>query len=86
MIGEFPFALLLRITKPAYVYGTTIVAFGLFATCCIATTEYSALLGLRFLVGFAEAAAQTSFLYLGLWYKPNELAMRTGQATNMQRP
>ncbi|RDL41557.1 Uncharacterized protein BP5553_01536 [Venustampulla echinocandica] len=77
MVGEFPFALLLRVSKPAYVYGFTIIAFGLFATCCVATRSYAALLVLRLLVGVAEAAAQTAFLYLSLWYKPDELAMRT---------
>ncbi|KFZ03373.1 hypothetical protein V502_10999 [Pseudogymnoascus sp. VKM F-4520 (FW-2644)] len=77
MIGEFPFALLLRVAKPSYVYGATIAAFGMFATCCAATTSYPALLALRFLVGITEAAAQTAFLYLSLWYKPNELALRT---------
>ena len=78
MIGELPFALLLRVAKPAYIYGSTIVLFGLFATCCVATTKYAGLMVLRLLVGFAEAAVQTAFLYLSLWYKPDELAMRTG--------
>jgi MFS family permease len=81
MIGELPFALLLRVVKPAYIYGSTIVLFGLFATCCVATTKYAGLMVLRLLVGFAEAAAQTAFLYLALWYKPDELAMRTGRQT-----
>ncbi len=77
MVGEFPFALLLRVLRPSYLYAGTIVAFGVFATCCAATTSYAALLVLRLLVGFAEAGVQTAFLYLALWYKPNELAMRS---------
>jgi hypothetical protein len=77
MVGEFPFAMLLRKFPPTYIYGSTVILFGMFATLCVATKSCTALLILRL---FAESSCQTSFLYLSLWYKPEELAMRSGMS------
>lgn len=78
MIMELPYGLALRVSKPAYLYGFSVLGFGVFSVCVAATKSYAPLMVIRLLVGCTEAAIQTGFVYTSLWYKPNELAVRNG--------
>lgn len=52
------------------------IAWGVFTSCMVAAQTLSALMGLRFLIGGAEAFIHGTLIYLSFWYRYNELATR----------
>jgi hypothetical protein len=52
------------------------VAWGLFTTCLVTTKTVGTLMGLRFLIGSAEAFVHGTLIYLSFWYRYSELATR----------
>ena len=54
------------------------IFFGLCANLVPVAGNYSGLMALRFFLGCGEGVAVMGFLYLSLWYKADELALRTG--------
>jgi MFS family permease len=72
-------ALLMRIIPTQLVFGGAILLFGLCATCIAFSGGYAGLMVLRTLLGLGEAVLTLAFLYLSLWYKPDELAFRSGR-------
>jgi MFS family permease len=54
--------------------------FGLCATLISVTTNLAGLLVLRTFLGMGEAILTLGFLYLSFWYRPEELALRSGIA------
>ena len=78
MIIELPAGMALRYCQPRYVFSGALVLFGMFS-CLFCVAEYEGLLGLRFLLGLAEAFANNAFIFVSLWYRPEQLALRTGE-------
>ncbi|KAF2158851.1 hypothetical protein M409DRAFT_71412 [Zasmidium cellare ATCC 36951] len=76
MVFELPAALSLRFLHPGWAYGSAVMAFGVFSTCLSSVHSYGGVLGLRLLLGCAEAYLQTGLVYLALWYKPGEMGTR----------
>lgn len=81
MVIELPAGLLLRVYHPRYVIGYAAVSFGVFAHCVATAKSYTTVMVLRVLIGLAEAFVNNGFLYASLWYRPHELALRTGRNT-----
>lgn len=78
LIAELPIALLMRIVPAQFVFGGAILVFGLCSTLIAFSGGYAGLMVLRTLLGLGEAVLTLGFLYLSLWYKPDELAFRSG--------
>ncbi|KAJ9606354.1 hypothetical protein H2200_009315 [Cladophialophora chaetospira] len=76
MIIELPCCLGLIYIKPGHQFGLATIAFGLLATCIAATHDYGSLIAIRFLLGLSEAFVQVGFVYLSLWYRHDEIALR----------
>ena len=51
--------------------------FGVLATCVSACKSYGSLIAVRFLLGLSEAFVQVGFVYLSLWYRHDEIALRS---------
>ncbi|KAK7964529.1 hypothetical protein LTR80_005530 [Exophiala xenobiotica] len=77
-LAELPCALLLRKISANYVYGSSVILFGIVTTLVFVSGSYAGLMVLRFLLGIGEAVITTGFLYLNLWYRRDELAWRSG--------
>jgi hypothetical protein len=86
MVFELPAALSLRLIRPGWAYGTAVLLFGVFACCLSSVKTYGALLGIRLLIGLAEAFVQTGWVFLSLWYKHDELSTRTGTPPRTPSP
>lgn len=82
MLVELGGGMLLRKVHPRWIIGGSTLFFGLFATCMAAVKGYGPLLVLRLLLGFAEGIGYGVYLYTSLWYKPYELAGRTGESSS----
>jgi MFS family permease len=78
MVIEFPAGMLLRYTHPRYVFSGALVSFGIFAACMAHAKSYAATMILRVFIGLGEAVANNAYIFISLWYKPNELSLRTG--------
>ena len=78
MVFIFPANLLLRKVGPKVQFGVAVAIFGVFVCCYDAARNYGDLIGLRFLVGGAEALLQSIALYMISWYGRNELGKRIG--------
>ena len=59
-----------------------LILFGLFSML-FTVSEYAGVMVLRVLLGLAEAFVNNAFIYVSLWYKPNELALRTAAIYSM---
>lgn len=55
------------------------MAFGTFIILMAFRNSYPALMVLRVLVGLGEVFVNNAFIFLTLWYKPEEVALRTGE-------
>lgn len=85
MIVELPAAMTIRYYHPRYIFCLSLLAFGVSAACMAATKSYAGIMVLRVVIGLGEAFANNAYIYITLWYKPKELAMRTGaKATTRQ--
>ncbi|KAI1614623.1 major facilitator superfamily domain-containing protein [Exophiala viscosa] len=83
MVLELPAGLLLRICPPRFVLGVNAVLFGIFACAMASAKSYASVMVLRVLIGFAEAFVNNAYLYISLWYRPNELSTRTAAIYGM---
>lgn len=79
MLIELPAAMSLRYFHPRYVFGLALLAFGLFAAVIPPARSYGAIMTLRVLIGLGEAFTTNAYIFISLWYKPSELATRTGE-------
>ena len=66
-----------------YVFGAAVLVFGLGAGLVPVAGGYAGLMVLRFLLGCGEGVLTMGFLYLSQWYKPEELALRTGKLPSL---
>lgn len=80
MIVELPAGMALRYIHPRYVFSGSLVLFGLFATL-FTIAGYGGVLALRFWTGIFEAVVNNCFIFISIWYRPEELALRTGELT-----
>ena len=78
MLLELPAGLSLRYIHPRYVFSTALISFGTFAACLSVVDGYAGLMVLRVLTGLGEVFVNCGFIYISLWYRPSELALRTG--------
>ncbi|KAH8882144.1 putative pantothenate transporter [Thozetella sp. PMI_491] len=76
LLGQLPGTLLLRKIGPPYQFAGAMVSWGVVTTATAWAKNYSTLMGLRVLVGLAEAFIQGAVFYLSFWYKNTELATR----------
>lgn len=76
MVIELPCCLGLLYFKPGHQFGLATIAFGTLATCIAACNSYGSLIAIRFLLGLTEAFVQVGFVYLSLWYRHDEIALR----------
>lgn len=67
---------------PCYVFGASLITFGACAALLAPVKSYAGVIILRLMIGVAEAFGQIAYLYVTLWYKPNERASRTGKFTS----
>jgi MFS family permease len=79
MLIELPAAMSLRYFQPRYVFGLALIAFGIFAAVIPPARSYGAIMALRVLIGLGEAFTTNAFIFVSLWYKPEELATRIGE-------
>lgn len=70
----------MRIIPAQFVFGGAILIFGLSATCMAVAGGYTGLMVLRTILGMGDAVLTLGFLYLSLWYRPDELAFRSGES------
>jgi MFS family permease len=78
MLIELPAGLFLRKFPPRYVIGFALISFGVIACCFAVAKTYATAIVLRLLIGLGEAFVNNAFIYISTWYKPDELALRTG--------
>lgn len=78
MLIELPAGMMLRYFHPRYVFGASLVAFGTFAACLAVSRDYAAVMVLRLLIGLGEAFINNSWIFISLWYKPDEMSLRAG--------
>lgn len=74
---ELPCCLGIIYIKPGHQFGLATITFGLLATLISVCKGYGSLVAIRFLLGLAEAFVQVSFVYLSLWYRRDEIALRS---------
>ena len=79
MIIELPAGMALRYIHPRYVFAISLVVFGTCATCLAASRSYAAVMVLRLLIGLGEAFINNSWIFISLWYKPEEMSLRAGK-------
>lgn len=80
LVIELPAALLMRVIPAQFVFGGAVLVFGLCATLISVATGFAGLMVLRLFLGFGEAVMTLGFLYCSLWYKSEELALRSGKS------
>lgn len=76
---ELPVCLTLRYIPARFAFGVPIMAFGTFVLLMAFCHSYASLTILRVVVGFAEVFVNNAFIFITLWYKPEEVALRTGK-------
>lgn len=76
MVIELPCCLGLVYFHPAHQFGLATIVFGVLATCVAACHSYGVLIAIRLLLGLSEAFVQVGFVYLSLWYRHDEIALR----------
>lgn len=79
MIFEFPAFLLIRRFHAPTVYGISIIIFGISGLCTAYAKTYAQMIVLRLIMGCGEATVLTSFLFVSLWYRREEISTRTGE-------
>ncbi|CAI4214547.1 unnamed protein product [Parascedosporium putredinis] len=78
MAFEFPVFIMIRRFHAPTVYALSVIAFGVAGLCTAYAKTYAQVLVLRLILGCGEAAVQTSFLFVSLWYRREELGTRCG--------
>ncbi|EXJ94342.1 hypothetical protein A1O1_02736 [Capronia coronata CBS 617.96] len=76
VVFQLPGTVLIKKIGPPFQFAGAMLLWGAVTTALVACTSYSDLMGLRFLVGAAEAYVQGSTLYLSFWYTYPELVTR----------
>lgn len=76
---ELPVCLTLRYVPARFAFGVPIMLFGTFVLLMAFCDSYAALIVFRVMIGFAEVFVNNAFIFLTLWYKPEEVAWRTGK-------
>ena len=79
MLIELPAGMMLCYIHPRYVFAASLVVFGTCAACLAASRSYIAIMVLRFLIGLGEAFINNSWIFISLWYKPDEMSLRAGK-------
>src|ERR1700744_498229 len=70
---------MLRKIPANVIYGCAVIFFGLATVLISQSGGYAGLMVLRALLGVGEAVITTGFVYLTLFYKREELALRSGR-------
>lgn len=78
VICIIPANLSIRFFKAHRQIGGCVIIFATLSCCMAAAKNAAAVLALRILFGFASTFLQALTLYTSLWYKRNELAIRSG--------
>ncbi|CAK7207189.1 hypothetical protein SEUCBS139899_009997 [Sporothrix eucalyptigena] len=76
IVFQLPGTLFVRLIGPPYQFFAAMVLWGLFTMLSVVIHTTSALLALRFLIGFAEAFVQGAVFYLSFFYTYREIATR----------
>lgn len=79
MMFEFPAFLLLRRFHAPTVYAISVIIFGVAGLCTAYARNYAQVIILRLILGCGEATVQTSFTFVSLWYRREEMATRCGK-------
>lgn len=79
MVFEFPAFILIRRYHAPTVYALAVIVFGIAGLCTAYAKNYAQVLVLRLILGCGEATVQTSFLFVSLWYRREELSTRCGK-------
>ena len=77
-VSDFPIGLSMKLFPAQWVFGFSMVVCGITAVVMPVAGGFAGLMVLRFILGCGEAVFTMGFLYLSQWYKPEELALRTG--------
>lgn len=85
MVFEFPALLLIKRFHAPTVYALGILIFGAAGIGSAYATTYAEVMILRLVLGCGEAVVQTSFVFLTLWYRREELAKRAGKRIQTQK-
>jgi hypothetical protein len=80
VICIIPANLSIRFFKAHRQIGGCVIIFATLSCCMAAAKNAAAVLALRILFGFASTFLQALTLYTSLWYKRNELAIRSGMS------
>lgn len=83
MLIELPAGLALRYFQPRYVFAAALLSFGVCAACLSVANGYAGAIVLRLIIGFGEAFINNAWLMISVWYKPNELALRSGRRSSL---
>ena len=78
MIFMLPVNLSLRKLKANRSIGTAVMLFGVIMCSLSVAKSFSAVIGLRFLLGVGQSFIQGLTMYTSLWYQRDELGTRSG--------
>ncbi|KAK5196811.1 hypothetical protein LTR72_001804 [Exophiala xenobiotica] len=76
IVFQIPGTVLVRLIGPPVQFSCAMMMWGVFTACHVIANTYGTLMGLRFLVGVAEAFLEGGVFYLSFWYTYTELATR----------
>ncbi|KAG0647885.1 putative transporter [Hyphodiscus hymeniophilus] len=76
IVFQLPGTILVRKLGPPLQFGCAMLGWGIFTVCLMKARSYGDLMGLRFLIGSAEAFLEGSVFYMSFWYTYHELATR----------
>lgn len=79
VLVELPACLSLRYIPARLAFGVPTMAFGTFVILMAFCNSYAALMVLRVLTGLGEVFINNAFIFITLWYKPEEVALRIGK-------
>lgn len=86
MVFELPALMLLRRFHAPTVYGVSIIIFGVCGLATAYAKNYAQAIVLRLFLGCGEATVQTSFMYISLWYRREEMNTRCGEFVRSDEP
>lgn len=84
MLVEGGAGILLRKYPPRFVIGGAVLTFGVLGCCTSLVKSYASIMVIRLLLGLAEGVSYNVYLYTSVWYKPHELARRTGKSSTFR--
>lgn len=85
VVCTIPANLSLRFLKANRQIGGCVILFATFTACIAAAQNAATVLALRILFGFATPFFQALAVYLSLWYKRDEVALRNGKLLTSQK-